>query len=220
MEKRKMILGGYDTAEDGLWTLTGWKFSDPAQDRNLVKVPGSSVTLDLSTALTDGIPTYEARTLSADFESSEGDRLERKARIEAMVNSLDGHRVDIVLPDDSDRYVTGRISVKENYNDLAHASVSIEAVCDPWKYSDIEIGVFLAASTSEETITLTNAGRKPCVPTILVEGGGVRLTFEGQAWTLAEGSHILPGIFLTPGEHTLTHSGSGTATLTYREAIL
>ena len=220
MEKRKMILGGYDTAEDGLWTLTGWKFSDPVHEQNFIKIPGSSITLDLSTALTDGEPTYGARTLTATFESSEGNRLERKARIDAMVNQLDGRRIDITLPDDPDRYITGRISVRVGYNDLAHASVSIEATCDPWRYNDTETIVIITATATERTETLSNNGRKSVVPALEVTTGSVTLTFGEKTWTLPEGTYILPDIYLTPGDHEVTYSGSGTATLTYREAVL
>lgn len=219
MQKRKIILGGYDSAEDGFWTLCSWKLSDPVHDQNFVKIPGSSVTLDLSTALTDDEPTYQARTLTATFESSEGDRLARKARIDAMINQLDGFRMEIVLPDDPDRYLNGRVSVREKYNDLAHASVSIEATCDPWKYSDTEIIVALTATSTKQTKTLTNAGRKSVVPAIEVTGS-VNLIFEEQTWALSAGSYALPGIYLTPGSHQLTYSGSGTITLSYREAIL
>lgn len=220
MEKRKMIIGGYDTAADGLWTLTGWSLSDPIHETNYIKIPGSSVTLDLSTALTDGEPTYEARTLTATFESSEGSRLERKARIDTMVNALDGRRVDIVLPDDPDRYITGRVSVRLNYNDLAHASVSVEATCEPWKYNDIETVVALTATADEQTVSLPNNGRKPVIPTIEVEGGTVSLSFGEKTWSLAAGTYILPDIYLKTGGHALKYSGTGTVTLTYREAIL
>lgn len=218
MEKRKIILGGYDTAEE-LWTLCAWKFSDAEHDQNFVKIPGSSVTLDLSTALSDGEPTYGSRTLTATLESSEGDRLERKARIDAMVNQLDGRRVNIVLPDDAGRYITGRVSVQVGYNDLAHASVSVQAICDPWRYSNSETVVTLTAAGKEQTATLTNAGRKSAVPVVDVVGS-VNLAFEEQSWALSEGSYLLPAIYLTPGEHQLTYSGSGTVTLTYREAVL
>lgn len=40
MEKRKIIFGNYDTALDGLWTLTGWSLSEPAYKSNFVAVPG------------------------------------------------------------------------------------------------------------------------------------------------------------------------------------
>ena len=89
MEKRKLIIGDYDTAVDGLWTLASWTLTKGAQVQTFVSVPGRVAPLDLSTYLTDGQPYYDNATLEAVLESSEGDRLERKRRIDQMVNYLD-----------------------------------------------------------------------------------------------------------------------------------
>lgn len=221
MEKRSMTFGGYNTAADGLWTLCeGWAFSDPVYEQNFIKIPGSSVTLDMSTALSDGEAAYDTRTLTATFESSEGGRLERKARIDLMVNQLDGRRLDIMLPDDPDRYLTGRISVKVLYNNMAHASVAIEAICDPWKYASTETVVHIEGAEEEQKQTLTNTGRKPVVPTLLVEGGELALTFEENTWTLSPGTYILHEIYMATGEHEVAYKGAGSVTMTWREAIL
>ena len=90
MEKRKLIIGTYDTALIGLWTLREWSLSPAELVEEYAAVPGHSGPLDLSTVLTDGEPCYGSRTFSAILESSGGTRLERKARIDQMVNWLDG----------------------------------------------------------------------------------------------------------------------------------
>lgn len=220
MNKRKMLLGGYDTAQDGLWTLTAWSFSAPAYEQNFVKIPGSSVTLDMSTVNTDGEPAYDSRTLTADFESSEGTRMERKARIDYMLNALDGRRVDIILPDDPERYISGRLSVRENYNDLAHASVSIEVICDPWKYAAVETVVSLPATTARATVTLTNGGRKPVIPVVEVSSNGTQVYIGDSSHVLDAGTHILPDLYLTAGRHEIGYANTSGIILTYREAVL
>ena len=217
---RSMTFGSYHTHADGLWTLTGWKFSDATYKQTLVEIPGSSVLLDLSTSLTGGEPTYSSRTLTATFESSEGDRLARKARIEKMINTLDGYRMNIILPDDPDRYITGRLSVKELYNDMAHASVQVTAVCEPWKYAKAETVVSLQAETDEQEATLVNSGRLGLVPTLVVTDGDVRVTYGTNSWALSPGTYALPDFYLTPGEHAFTYEGEGALTITYREAVL
>lgn len=216
---RSIILGDYDTHADGLWTLTGWTFSDPVPDENIVKVPGSSQPLDLSTALTDGEPTYSPRTLTATFECSEGVRMEREDRIDEMTNRLDGYRMNIYLPDDRTRYITGRVRVARLYNDLAHASVQVTATCDPWRYSKEETVVKLQATAAEQTATIFNRGRRSVVPVIIVEGS-VHLTFGAASWALSAGTYQLPDIYLTPGAHSLKYAGTGTLQLTYREGRL
>ena len=133
MEKRKLKIGAYDTAQDGLWTLTSWYLSDPELVELYESVPGrADGPLDLSTILTDGEASYGARAFEAILESSEGTRLEREARINAMINQLDGLRLNIILPDDATRYIEGRVRVKKIYNDLAHCSVQVTATCAPW----------------------------------------------------------------------------------------
>lgn len=222
MEKRKIIFGSYDTADDGRWTLTGWSLSEPVYKSNFVTVPGRDGDLDLSTALTDGAPRYSNRTLTATFECSEGTRLEREDTINTMVNWLDGWRMDIVLPDDDDHYITGRVHVKREYNDQAHAKVTVTAACDPWRYSDRETVVKLTATETAQTATLVNSGRKTVVPLLVIEGEGasVKLAYGAASWTLGAGSYQLPDLVLDQGSATLTYSGTGALTFTYREAVL
>lgn len=220
MEKRKLIIGTYDTALVGLWTLREWSLSSAELVEEYVDVPGHSGQLDLSTVLTAGVPYYGSRTFSATLESSEGTRMERRARIDQMVNWLDGWKQNIILPDDSLHYITGRIRVAELYNDPAHASVQVTAICEPWRYNNSETVVGVTATDTEQTVALVNNGRLPVVPTIEVTGGTVNLAFEDSSWALGEGVYILPDIYLSGGSYPLRYSGTGTAVFTYREAVL
>ena len=217
---RSMTFGSYHTYADGLWTLTGWELSAAVYKQNLVEIPGSSQLLDLSTSLTGGEPTYSSRTLTATFESSEGDRLARNERITKMINALDGYLMDIILPDDPDRYLVGRVSVKKVYNDMAHASVQVTAVCEPWKYAKEETMVSLQATEDEQEATLMNQGRLGVVPTLVVTGGDVSLVYGAASWVLSEGTYQLPDLYLTHGDHHIAFSGAGVLTFNYREAIL
>lgn len=219
-QPREILFGSYYTHATGLWTLAKWELSDAQYKQNLVEVPGRSEPLDLSTALTDGEPTYSSRTLTATFESSEGNRLAREARISQMVNALDGYRMNIVLPDDADHYLEGRVSVKRLYNDEAHASVQVTAVCDPWKYAKDETVVNLAAATEEQQAVLINTGRRSVVPLLEVSEGEVLLAYGAASWALGAGTYALPDIYLTYGEHVIKYSGTGRLTFKYREAIL
>lgn len=223
MEKRKILFGSYDTARDGLWTLTGWTFPTPERYTNIVEVPGRKKgPLDLSTVLTDGEPVYTNRQLTATFESSEGARMERENRIETMVNWLDGWSMNIMLPDDSDHYIVGRVSVSKEYNDMAHAAVIVTATCEPWRYSVAERVRTLTAETSEQVAVLTNSGRLTVSPMIEITGDGamVNLVFGAASWSLGPGFYQLPDLILKQGDARLTYSGAGTVKITYREAVL
>lgn len=224
MQKRKLIIGAYDTALEGLWTLSSWTFGAAVVQENYVSVPGHSGYLDLSTALTDGEPYYGSREFEAVLESSEGTRMERETRINNMINKLDGWRVNITLPDDPDHYISGRVRVERLYNNPVHASVKITATCDPWRYNNHETVVGLIPTSTEQSTALINNGRLSVVPIIKVLSGAVTLKFskdtETKTRTLTMGEYIDEDLYIKTGAIALTYSGSGEVTLTYREAVL
>lgn len=219
MEKRGLTIGTYNTVEH-LWTLTACELSPAEYQQKLVEVPGRDGSLDLSAALTNGAPAYHSRELTVKLECSEGNRLTRAAAINTMVNWLDGWRVDIVLPDDPDHYITGRVSVAKDYNDNAHAAVTVTAVCDPWRYSQLERIYTLLADESEQTMLLANDGRRTAVPLLTISGGTVLLKYGSYSWALGDGTYQLPDLVLPQGGGTLTYSGTGTVGIRYREAVL
>lgn len=221
MVKRTVILGTYDTAANG-WTLAACQLSPAEEKTNFVDKPGGDGSWDLSTALTDGIPRYNDRTLTVVLECSEGDRQTRETLIRQMVNQLDGMRVDIELPDDPTYHVNGKLHVARAYNDLAHCSVTVTAVCEPWKYANQEKAVNLTASATAKNASLVNSGRRAVVPTIKVTGtnASVLLEYNSSSISMAAGTYKWPELLLTPGAHTLTYSGTGSVAITYREAVL
>lgn len=222
MQKRTVKIGGYDTAEHG-WTLTGYKLSDPEQKTRYVEKPGGDGSWDLSTVMTDGIPRYMDRSLVITLECSEGNRSDREALINEMVNALDGLEWQIVLPDRPEHYVTGRVHIAVEYNNLAHAAVSIKGTVAPWLYSAEETVVSLNATNTEYPVAaiLNNRGRRVLVP-ILKVTGSVLLEFGTSSIQLTgDGvTYEWPWLVLTPGSHVVTYNGEGTLDITYREAVL
>jgi hypothetical protein len=221
MQKRKILIGDYDTAAHG-WTLTGCYLSPAEQKTNFVDIPGGDGSLELSTVLTDGIPKYKDRTLTVTLECSAGTRLTRESTIKAMINQLDGMSLDIKLPDDTAHYITGLVHVAREYNDLAHAAVTLTAICKPWKWATAEKQASLTVGNETKTLTLTNSGRRPVVPTLIVSGPPIPLEFEynGATISLTPGTYQWPELLLTPGSHTLTVTGNGGLIVKYREAVL
>lgn len=220
--KRGFIFGDYDTAADG-WTLAGWSFPEPEPRTTFVTLPGRvKGPLDVSTALTEGDPTYGSRAFTATFELSEGTRDDRDTVISYMVNRLHGRRVEITFPDDSTRYAIGRLSVKKDYSDLAHAAVTVTATCDPWRYSKTERRAELLATDEAQKALLSNSGRCVLVPEVTVTGynANVVLTCGDYEWELDAGTYRLPELKLREGNTEITCQGRGTLAITYREAIL
>lgn len=219
MEKRGIILGDYNTAARG-WTLTGWTLTAAQRKEMLVDKPGGHGHWDLSTVLTDGEPVYGARTLTATLECSDGDRRSREAEIDTMVNWLDGWTVPVVLPDRPLQYLTGAVHIERLYNDMAHASVAVTVICDPWRYNSTETVVNLTATTEAQVAEIVNLGRLSVVPLLEITGGTVSLIFGAASWALAPGSYRLPDFRLAQGTQPLTYSGAGTVKIIFREAVL
>lgn len=222
MTHRKIIFGSYDTELNGPWTLSAFTLTAAQAREQYTEIPGRDGALDLSTALTDGVPKYDSRTLTVTLERSDGTRLEREAAINTLVNWLDGWRMDIRLPDDDLHYLTGRVHVEKNYNDLAHAMVTVTAVCDPWKYNNFETVLTFTAGAETAQARLTNAGRRTALPLITIEGEdtNVLLTFGAYSWALGAGTYQLPDLTVPQGGATISYSGTGTLRISYREAVL
>lgn len=214
---REITFGNYRTHTDGLWTLTGCQFGDPSFLQNFVVIQGRAAPLDLSGALSeDGEPTYDNRMLTATFESSEGKRDERTTRISYVKNTLDGRKVQIVLPDFPDHFLMGRVVVRELYNDLAHCSIQIEAICDPWFYS---VSEKVVSASAESVVTLTNTGRMKVTPLVEVNGD-IQLTFGETSWSGTTGTYQIPALRLGADSVEVSVTGSGSVEFTWREGIL
>ena len=219
MTKRGITIGAYSTAAHG-WTLTGCVLSAPEQKTNYIEKTAGDGSWDLSTAMTDGIPRYKVRTLAATLECSEGTRADRLTLVAEMINQLDGLTWQIVLPDHPQHYLVGRVHVAEDYNDNAHAAVTVTAHVEPWLYKAQETTFSLTATEDEKTVVLPNGGRKVLVPLLTVTGS-VLLKYGAASISLTNaGSYEWPTLLLTPGNHTLTYSGNGALVVRYREAVL
>lgn len=218
MQKRTIIFGSYNTAEHG-WTLGQWTLTDPELKTNYVEKPGGDGSWDLSTAQTDGIPRYKNRTLTVPLECSKGTREDRLKMVAEMVNELDGLEWQIVLPDNPDHYLSGRLHVAVNYCDLAHAKVTVTGTVEPWLYSARESVVEITSAGPEAEVYIHNKGRKAVVPMLAVSGE-LALSLDGASVQLSEGVYKWPSLLLLPGLTLLSYSGIGTLTVTFREAVL
>ncbi len=215
----------YNTASNG-WTLSAWELTPAETITNYIDVPGRARgPLDLSTAQTDGRPVYGNRTLTITLECSEGTRADRILKIKELTRHT-GYQRHIVTPDDTGIHLVGRIiSVKENYNDLAHAQVFITAVCEPYKQADEEHVEILQAA-EYVFVPVVVGGDRPVIPTVEVTGatGTVRLEYglaaDRPQWDLVNGTYVLPALLLQPGRNDIVLSGLGTVKLTFTEVYL
>lgn len=125
----------------------------------------------------------------------------------------------------------GRVTVNALESDRKTATISLKAVCDPYKLEitgslddwlwdtfNFETGIIrdYKALPVDGTLTLTIPGtRRPCIPTITASSA-MTATFGGKEYALTAGDNRISGICITEGDNVLTFAGNGTVSIDYR----
>ncbi len=216
--KRFILFDKYNTAYDWGLLLTAKVVSDPEPKTNYQDLGGVSGSLDLTEALT-GEVAYSDRSLTASFSLSDGTVQEREVVLRQITAALHGRRVRIVEPDDPEHYLVGRVKIVGRSNTHAYATLDIEATCEPWRYAVNESERRVVVKNNSTDVVICNAGTQTVCPVITVTGT-VSITDNGVTTELEAGSYKITDIRLKPGPNVIGVSGYGSATFTYREAVL
>lgn len=217
--ERFFILDKFNTWFDWRLILTAKNITPPEPKTNLVNIDGMSGSLDLSEALTGEI-TYNDRTVSATFWTSEGTYKDRESLLKKIAKNLHGKKVKIIEPDDLDHYFIGRIIVKDSKNILPYAEFKIEAMCEPWRYSNhISVRTFETNSTTIKNVIINNQGVKTLTPDIEV-AGAIDIIYDNNKISLVDGVYKITDIRLKQGVNIIGVSGNGSVTFKYKEADL
>lgn len=218
--ERFFIFDKFNTWYDWRLVLTSKDLTPPEAKTNYVSIDGMSGSLDLSESLTGEI-TYEDRTMSASFWTSEGSRKDRERLLRDIVAVLHGRKIKIIDPDDPEHYLYGRVQIKSQTNNLAYAEFTIEAICDPWKYAlaECERKIEVDKVLTDTNLVLSNNGVKTVCPLITVTGQAF-LKFGEKTVYLMNESRKFSDLKLVPGVNVVAVSGIGSITFTYREADL
>lgn len=215
---RGVYFGDYHTNNDWGLILNSKKLDPPTPKIVKVAVDGRDGDLDLSEALTGEI-RYENRSANFTFLVTEGSQADREYMINSIVNAIHGKTHKIILPDDLEHYLLGRCSVSEVYNDRGYGSFSVFADCEPYRYSIYETKRIIELTDIAVDVALVNTGRKTVTPTLVVTDT-VNITFGSTSLEISAGTYQLPALKLTSGVNTISVYGSGTLSLSYREAVL
>lgn len=218
--ERCFLFGSYNTWNDWGLILTAKNDLEPPKVKtNYVDIEGMSGSMDLSETLT-GEPTYEDRTFSASFCACDSSYEERHALLNAIISAIHGRKMKIIEPDDPNHYLFGRVTVKNVNHKVSYSDFTVEMRCDPWRYEHEEtVQVIEVSSNNPVDVPIYNGGRKTACPDILVSGQ-VTITCCGVTSEATDGSYKVTTFKLYQGENVIQVSGSGTLTLTYREAVL
>lgn len=216
--ERAFIIDKFNTFSDWRLILTAKSVTPPQAKTNYVSIDGMNGTLDLSETLT-GEVTYNDRTVSASFVLTDGSFDERNHILQEIINKLHGKKVKLIEPDDPTHYFLGRVTVKNSNNRLAYSEISLEAICDPWRYSISDNIRKVEVNGQTIDVVINNNGVKTLSPEITVTGS-VDITVKNSNVSLTDGSYKISDLKLYTGINIISVSGEGVVTFTYKEANL
>lgn len=187
--------------------------SPATRKRNLVSVLGADGDLDYMQGL--GEPTYESRTMQAEFKIL-GDPADVIARLN---DEVEGATIPIVLPDDPRSYMIGNAHILQAIMKTG-GIVVITALCKPWRLRIRPVVHRVPASDTPAQYTWYNSGKRAAVPEITVQDADVTIEYGDAKRILSAGTHLMPELVI-PGKGTMTLTISGGAmTAEYQEANL
>lgn len=209
-------------------TLTDWKcvignnncIGEPDVETYYIDVPGADGFLDGSEAIA-GRTIYKSREIDILFGGKKP-REEWDGFISRIRNLIHGKIVRITLSNDPDYFWTGRAYITEfdRSREIGQFHLNIPQA-DPYKYELKE---------QRDTVTVSNsksytikAGGAAIVPTLNarnIGSSGLKVTGNGETYTLTSGRNRFPDFVVFDSDTTLTFSGSGTVEVVYRRGSL
>lgn len=206
--------GSYHSYDDFNLILTQKTIGTPSPKTETVDIPGGDGVLDLTEFF--GEVKYENRPLTFEF-STIVPQSQFMDLFSMVQNALHGKKMQIVLDDDLLWYYVGRITVSEWKADKSIGLLTIECDCEPYKQRRVETVVAQAVSGTTDIIISND--RKRAVPTIKTDAE-MRFAFGDFSGTFSAGTFKIPELVLLEGENTVTVTGTGNVSFSYRKGAL
>ena len=200
------------------WLRETVNFPTPQSQSNTITVPGRNSPIRFTEAL--GRVAYQPRSFDMTF-SMLGDRADYDRLVSAAVNQFAGKLCRVTLTEDPTLYALGTIEAEPAYNPLTGKGTLVLSCTDGDAF------LYYVEETVEEisgsgTITLNN-DFMPVVPVITTTAETtLRWSVDGETFhkTLSAGTWEIPELELRYGVNTVSVTGEGTTTFTYRQGRL
>lgn len=191
----------------------------PAKPKtNFIDVPGADGSKDFSESPA-GRVVFETREITWTFKLYPGENWADKYA--QVSNAINGLSCKITLDDDPDYYYLGRVSVDKHAVDGIFHTITVVAICQPYKLWQTPTSVSVSLTTEYKSLHLHN-DRMHVVPTITVTAA-TTLLWQGNTFSIAPGTHKLLDIMLVEGDNHLqakTTTGTGEITVSYQMGAL
>ena len=200
------------------WLRETVNFPTPQSQSNTITVPGRNSPIRFTEAL--GRVAYQPRSFDMTF-SMLGDRADYDLLVGQVVNQFAGKLCRVTLTEEPTLYALGTLEAAPSYEPLTGKG-TLELSC-------IDGDAFL--HHVEETVVNFSGGGTvilandfmPVVPVITVAAETtLRWTIDGESFqkTVSAGTWEIPELELRHGNNTVSITGEGITTFTYREGRL
>lgn len=204
----------------------------PEVKENKIEIPGADGYLDL----TDTFGTrYENREIKIECDLEDKSYPNWAAVISSLANYLHGKKRKLVLDWDDGFYYVGRGEIEPEKDNRRYSELKLTFDCEPYKYEftasdeewlwdpfDLEDGVIreYANLTVNGSLKLTVIGSPMSTVPKIIASAAMTVEYEGETYQLEAGENYLPEVEITEGEHTMTFTGNGTVSVSYRGGSL
>ena len=200
------------------WLRETVNFPTPQSQSNTITVPGRNSPIRFTEAL--GRVAYQPRSFDMTF-SMLGGRADFDILVSTVVNQFAGKLCRVTLTEDTMLYAVGTLEAVPSYDPLTGKG-TLELSCtdgDAFLYHVEETVVNFSGGG---TVILAN-DFMPVVPVITVAAETtLRWTIDGESFqkTVSAGTWEIPELELRHGNNTVSITGEGITTFTYREGRL
>lgn len=200
------------------WLRETVNFPTPQSQSNTITVPGRNSPIRFTEAL--GRVAYQPRSFDMTF-SMLGDRADYDRLVSMVVNHFAGQLCRVTLTEDPTLYAVGTLEAAPSYDPLTGKGTLVLSCADGDAF------LYYVEETVESingsgTVTLQN-DYMPVVPVITTTAETtLRWTIDGEAFhkTVSAGTWEIPELELRHGDNSVSVTGEGTTTFTYRQGRL
>ena len=223
---QSVIIDGVDLYEEYGFITASVSVQEPDVQTKFIEVPMRDGSIDCSNVLSD-IVRYKDRTIEINLF-----RMVADESILSMLSSfLHGQKKNITFGNDEGYYYVGRIAVSNVVRTKGTMTVTLTAICEPFKYDvalsdvdwewdtfDLQNGIVneLGGLEVKGTATFTLICRRDREFPLFTVSEPMELVFKDKTYLIKAGTNKLYNVFFDSGENELTFNGYGTVSISYR----
>ena len=200
------------------WLRETVNFPTPQSQSNTITVPGRNSPIRFTEAL--GRVAYQPRSFDMTF-SMLGNRADYNLLVSLVVNQFAGKLCQVTLTEEPMLYAVGTLETAPSYDPLTGKG-TLELSCTDGDAVLYHVEETVVNFSGGGTVILAN-DFMPVVPVITVAAETtLRWTIDGESFqkTVSAGTWEIPELELRHGNNTVSITGEGITTFTYREGRL